>query len=129
VIVEFSTAQETGTASPAKDRNIGRYLDMPDGSKTIWCVAWQLGGKRTTTVAVEIAATINQSSNKQESRMFTLKFSTANAVFDGPYTADAIADALLAVSKRVRQRGLDPAHGPIVDNNGNTIGSYKYTDK
>jgi|SoimicmetaTmtHMC_FD_contig_31_7494711_length_471_multi_2_in_0_out_0_2 hypothetical protein len=61
--------------------------------------------------------------------MFTLKFSTANAVFDGPYTADAIADALLAVSKRVRQRGLDPAFGPIVDNNGNTIGSYKYTDK
>lgn len=60
--------------------------------------------------------------------MFTLKFSTANAVFDG-YTADAVADALLAVSKRVRQQGLDPAFGPVVDNNGNTIGSYKYTDK
>jgi len=39
---------------------------MPDGSKTIWCVAWQSGGARTTTVAVRIAATIN---NKQESKV------------------------------------------------------------
>jgi hypothetical protein len=59
-------------------------------------------------------------------KQFTLWFECENSVFDD-HTADAIADALLAVSKEVRQHGIN-ANGAawIRDNNGNRIGTYKY---
>jgi hypothetical protein len=61
-------------------------------------------------------------------KRFTLWFACENAVFD-EYTHDAIADALLAVSKEVRKHGTRPNEAnSIRDNNGNIIGSYKYGD-
>jgi hypothetical protein len=59
-------------------------------------------------------------------RRFSLAFECENAVFED-YPADAIADALLAVSKEVRQRPLVAnAVRMICDNNGNRVGTWKY---
>lgn len=62
-------------------------------------------------------------------KQFTVSFECENAVF-GDYPADAIADALLAISKKVRQGGLRPNEAQWVrDNNGNRIGTYKYENR
>jgi hypothetical protein len=56
---------------------------------------------------------------------FTLSFECNNEVF-ADYVNDAIADALLAVSKHVRHERLAPNEAQWVrDNNGNRIGTWK----
>ena len=54
-------------------------------------------------------------------RKFKISFECENAVF-ADYLHDAIADALLCVSKKIRQTGN--LHGLVYDNNGNLIGNY-----
>jgi hypothetical protein len=62
-------------------------------------------------------------------KQFTLSFECENAVF-ADYPADAIADALLAVSKEVRRHDLRPNSAQwIRDGNGNRIGTYKYESR
>lgn len=54
-------------------------------------------------------------------RRFQITFDCENDVF-AEDLHNAIADAVLHVSKRVRQHG--DLHGIVRDNNGNTIGYY-----
>jgi hypothetical protein len=61
--------------------------------------------------------------------MFRFEIECDNEVFTD-YPADAIADALLAVSKQVRREGLYPNSAQwIRDNNGNRIGTFKYENR
>lgn len=54
-------------------------------------------------------------------RTFAIKFKCENDVFVNDLH-NAIADAVLAVSKKVRQ--TNNLHGLVRDNNGNIIGEY-----
>jgi len=54
-------------------------------------------------------------------RKFKIEFECENAVFSDDLH-NAIADAVLDVSKKVRQTGN--LHGLVRDNNGNLIGHY-----
>ena len=54
-------------------------------------------------------------------RTFKLAFECENVMFE-EYLHDAIADALLEISKQVRRTGN--LHGLVRDNNGNLIGDY-----
>lgn len=58
-------------------------------------------------------------------RFFKIAFDCDNDVF-ADYLHDAIADALLDVSKKVRQGNL---HGRVRDNNGNHIGDFEFKER
>lgn len=57
----------------------------------------------------------------QSMRKFKIEFECENDVFANDLH-NAIADAVLSVSKRIRQVG--DLHGVVRDNNGNLIGQY-----
>jgi hypothetical protein len=59
-------------------------------------------------------------------KTFSVQFECENEVFTD-YMNDAIADALLNISKRVRHERLQPNEAQWVrDNNGNRIGTFKF---